>query len=111
MLPVGLAPLEREPVRPREAPVSFAYEKWVAAASRACATAAGTPTPSTSPAVPWSATNATARGLFGLTHPDACRRVRRHHHHWLQRSERAGSDRVDVVIAWLVVADAPAQPS
>jgi hypothetical protein len=69
MLTVGLALLEREPVRPREAPVSFAYEKWVAAASHACATAAGT-----SPAGPSSATNATARGLLAshiLTIADA----------------------------------------
>ena len=45
----------------REAPVSLAYEKWVAAGKPyICARAAGTPTPTTSLARPWSAINATA---------------------------------------------------
>jgi len=74
MLPVGLALLEREPVRPREAPWPRwgCDRRWGARCSGTC----------------------DCPRFGGLTHPDDCRCVRRHHHHWLQRSERAGSDRV-----------------
>lgn len=74
MLPVELSLLELAPVQPSEAPVRFAYKKWVAAGKPCLRQNCGHPHAVHIPAGLRSAINATARGLLAshiLTIADA----------------------------------------
>jgi hypothetical protein len=85
MLPVELSLLELAPVQPSEAPVRFAYEKWVAAGKPCLRQSCGHPHADHIPSGAMECDQCDCARFVGLTHPDDCRCGRRHHHHRLQR--------------------------
>jgi hypothetical protein len=111
MVPIDLSLLELAPVRPSEAPLSVAYEKWVGAGRPRLRQRCGHRNADHIPSEAMECDPCDCLRFVRLTHPDDCRCARRHRHHRLQRFERAGSDRVNAAIVGLVIADALAQVS
>jgi RNA polymerase sigma factor (sigma-70 family) len=110
-MPVDLSLLRLARVQPREAPVSFAHKKWVAAGKPCLRQNCEHPHADHIPSEAMECGRCDCLRFVGLAHPDDGRCGRRHRYHRLQRSERAGSDRVNAAIVRLVIADALAQLS
>jgi hypothetical protein len=103
-MPVDLSLLDLAPVQPREAPVRFTYEKWVAAGKPCLRQSCGHPDADYIPSEAMECDQCDCPRFVGFAHPGDCRCGRRHHHqrhHRLQRSERAGSDRVNAAMVRL----------
>jgi len=111
MVAVDLSLLELAPVRPSEAPHSVVYEKWVGAGKPCLHQSCGHPHADHIPSEAMECDQCDCLRFVRLAHRDDCRCAHRYRHHRLQRSERAGSDRVNAAIVGLVIADALAQLS
>jgi hypothetical protein len=89
MVPVDLSLTELAPVRPREAPVSFAHEKWVAAGRPSLRQSCGHHHGDHIPSEAMECNQCDCLRFVGFADPDDCRCHRYHRHHRLSAEHSA----------------------